>query len=77
MAQFPVLAYKLQVSTAPVPGVAVTFTPRIFIQIPDRPPFQLPVNSEAEFMAICALLQVPGRLMFEDGQGTLEKIGPS
>jgi hypothetical protein len=76
MAQFPVLAYKLQVSTAPLPGAAVTFTPRVFIQVPDRAPFQLPVNSEAEFMAICALLQVPGRLVFEDGQGTLEKIMP-
>jgi hypothetical protein len=80
MAQFPVIGYQLQVSTALVqqPGTpAVEMTPRVFIQFqPGGQLRQLPINSPAEFMAICALIQAPGRLIFDNVQETLEKIMP-
>ena len=83
MAQFPVLGYQLLVSTAPPQVQAAVpppeFVPRITITIqtaqgPRNIP--LPISSAAEFSAICALMQVQGRLVFEDVQETLEKIMP-
>jgi hypothetical protein len=83
MAQFAVLGYALQISTNPppeVPGVSPpAFVPRVTIVIqtlegPRNVP--LPIKSAAEFMAFCAMMQVPGRLLFEDVQGTLDKISP-
>lgn len=80
MAQFPVIGYQLQVSTAPVQqagGPTVDMIPRVFIQFQTggqlRP---LPINGAAEFMAICALIQAPGRLIFDNAQETLEKVMP-
>jgi hypothetical protein len=83
MAQFPVLAYQLQVSTAPPQqqqGVPPPeFIPRVTITVqtgqgPRNVP--LPIQSASEFMAICALMQVQGRLVFDDIQETLEKMMP-
>jgi hypothetical protein len=82
MAQFPVIGFQLQVSTAPQqqPGMpAVEFVPRVFItaQTAQGPrTLQLPIQSASEFMAICGLLQVQGRLVFDDIQATLEKVMP-
>jgi hypothetical protein len=80
MAQFQVIGYQLQVSTAPVqqPGApAAEMIPRVFIQFqPGGQLRQLPINNATEFMAICALIQAPGRLIFDNVQETLEKVTP-
>jgi len=80
MPQFPVIGYQLQISTAPVvtPGTpTVDMIPRVFIQFQTGGQFrQLPINSAEEFMAICALIQAPGRLIFDNVQETLEKLMP-
>jgi hypothetical protein len=83
MAQFTVLGYALQISTNPpaeVPGTPPPeFIPRvtIVIQTPEgHRSIPLPIKGAAEFMALCAMMQVPGRLLFEDVQGTLDKISP-
>src|SRR5262249_40151672 len=80
MAQFPVIGYQLQISTAPqtLPNApAVEFVPRVFLQFQTGPqPLQLPVKSAAEFMAICALIEAPGRLVYDNVQETLEKVMP-
>ena len=81
MAQFPVIGFQLQISTAPPVqppgGPAVDMIPRVFIQFQTGGQFrQLPVNSATEFMAICALIQAPGRLIFDTVQETLEKVMP-
>jgi hypothetical protein len=56
MAQFPVIAYALQVSTAPrqrQQGVPPPdMIPAVFIQIEGRQPFPLQIESGAEYMAI-------------------------
>jgi|KBSSwiStaDraftv2_1062776.scaffolds.fasta_scaffold1805615_2 hypothetical protein len=80
MPQFPVVGYALQVSTNPqqVPGApAVPFRAAVAIQFQPQGPFQpLVINGPDEFMAIAALLQTPGRLMFDPVGATLEKIEP-
>jgi hypothetical protein len=80
MPQFPVIGYQLQVSTAPptAPNApAIEFVPRVFIQFqPGAQYLQLPIRSTDEFMAICALIQSPGRLVFDTVQETLEKLMP-
>lgn len=35
-----------------------------------------PKLRSTEFMAICAIIRAPGRLMFDNQQGTFEKIMP-
>jgi len=80
MPQYPVIGYTLLVSTTPphqsnMP--AVPFRCGVSIQFQPNGPFQpLPINSPEEFMAVVALVQAPGRLMFEPQGGTLEKIQP-
>jgi hypothetical protein len=80
MAQFPVIGYQLQVSTVPPqqPGAPpIEFIPRVFIEFQTGgQALQLPIKSPTEFMAICALIQAPGRLVFDNTQETLEKIMP-
>jgi hypothetical protein len=80
MAQFPVVAYVLQVSTAPrqrQQGVAPPdMIPAVFIQIEGRQAFPLQVQNSAEYMAICALLQTPGRLVFDPDEQKLQKVMP-
>jgi hypothetical protein len=82
MAQFPVLGYILEISTAPrprQPGVpAPEMIPAVFIQLggANQQYFQLPVNSTDEFMAICALFQTPGRLVFDPDQQKVQKVAP-
>jgi hypothetical protein len=76
--QYPVTGYMLQVSTVPPAGpVATDFVPRVVITVQGgTQPISLPIKNTSEFMAICALLQAPGRLICESEQATLEKIGP-
>lgn len=50
--------------------------PSVFIQVERRPPFALPVESTAEFMALCALIQTPGRLVFDPDEAKLQKLMP-
>lgn len=81
MAQFAVISYQLQLSTSPLQQgvVPVEFVPRAFITIQTAQgnrTIQLPIHNAAEFMAICALIQSPGRLVFDDAQETLEKLQP-
>lgn len=80
MPQFPVIGYQLQISTAPVqqPGAPpVPMIPRVLLQFQTGAQLrQLPINDAQEFMAICALIQAPGRLVFDNVQETLEKIMP-
>ena len=80
MAQFPVTTYTLEVSTTPPPTPGVTdFIPRVLVLVQTangNQQVQLPLKSTAEFMAICALIQTPGKLIFESTQETLAKIGP-
>jgi hypothetical protein len=82
MAQFPVIGYQLQISTVPPQqqgAPPIEFIPRVFITVQSAggpQSVQLPVNNQAEFLAICALIQTPGRLVFESTQETLEKVMP-
>jgi hypothetical protein len=80
MPQFPVLSYALQVITTPVqqPGASpVPFRVAVAIQLQPNGPFSfLPVNAPDEFIAILALLQTPGKLMFDPVGSILEKLGP-
>ena len=82
MAQFPVSGYLLQLSTAPpaAPGAPpIDFVPRVLITIQGsngQQTRQLQINNPAEFVAVCALIQSPGRLVFDPAQETLEKVMP-
>jgi hypothetical protein len=80
MPQFPVVGYVLQLSTNPPsqPGVPPPpFRAGVAIQLQPNGPFQsLPINGADEFMAITALLQTTGRLLFDPVGMTLEKIEP-
>ena len=77
----PVIAYALQISThvppqpnAPPPPA---FIGGVSIQLQQNGPFvPLPINGPDEFMAVAALLQTPGRLLFEQNGATLQKIQP-
>lgn len=77
MPQFPVIGYMLQISTVPPAGPVVTeFIPRVSVTVQGGTPstIQLPIKSSAEFTAICALIQTPGRLVYVSEQATLEKV---
>lgn len=78
MPQYPVTGYLLQISTVPPAGnVEVEFIPRVLITVQgSQQALQLPIKSPAEFMAVCALIQTPGRLVYVSEQGTLEKVMP-
>ena len=55
------------------------FIPAVFISPQTaRGPQRIPlkVNSPAEFSALCALIQAPGRLVFDDHSETLPKAMP-
>ncbi len=80
MPQFPVVSYALEVSTAPRQRQAGVpppeMIPAVFVQVQGGQPFQLHVESTAEYMAICELIQTPGRLVFDPDQQKLQKIMP-
>jgi len=80
MPPIPVAEYAIQISTNPPqqPGTpAVPFKTGILIRLQAGGQFQaLPINGPDEFMAIVALIQTPGRLMFDPVGMTLEKVGP-
>jgi hypothetical protein len=80
MPQFPVVAYALQVSTNPIqpPGTPpLPFRVGVAVQLQPNGAFQpLPINTPDEFAAITALLQTPGKLVFDPVAATLEKLGP-
>jgi hypothetical protein len=80
MPQIPVLSYVVQVNTNPpqVPGAPPTpFRVGVAVQLQKNGPFQpLPINGPDEFMAVMAVLQVPGQLVFDPVGVTLEKVGP-
>jgi hypothetical protein len=79
MPQIQVVGYALQLSTNPPqqPGAAMPFRVGIAVQLQPGGPFQsLPINGPDEFMAAVALIQTPGRLMFDPVGSTLEKIEP-
>ena len=80
MAQFPVVGYALLVSTNPPPAPGappVEFKTGVSIQFVVNGPFQpLPIRSTEEFMAVVALIQTPGRLLYDPQAATLEKIQP-
>lgn len=80
MAQFPVVSYWLEMSTAPRQRQAGVpppeMRPAVYIQVPGTQLFALPIESKEEFLAVCALLQTPGRLVFEQDEQKLLKIMP-
>jgi hypothetical protein len=80
MPQLPVIGYALQVQTNPPqqPGApAAPFRVAVAVQLQPNGPFSfLPINGPDEFLAVTALLQTPGRLMFDPVGSTLEKIEP-
>jgi hypothetical protein len=81
MAQFPVVFYALEISTAPrqrQQGVAPPeMIPAVFIQVQGgQQPFRLQVESAAEFSAICAMLQTPGRTVFDPDEQKLQRLNP-
>ena len=77
--QFPVVKYHLLVGTAPQGAGAAEFLPGVSLDIQTNQGLQqvrLPINSPTEFMAVCALIQAPGTLFFDQQLFTLEKVGP-
>jgi hypothetical protein len=53
------------------------FIPRVLLQFQTGAQLlTLPINSPTEFMALCALIQAPGRLGYDTEQQTVEKIMP-
>ena len=76
MAQVPVVSYALQLSTNPqLPGEP--FRVGVAIQLQPNGPFTpLLINAPDEFNAVAALIQAPGRLMFDPVGSTLVKIQP-
>jgi hypothetical protein len=80
MPQVQVVGYALQLSTNPLqqPGAPpVPFRVGVAVQLQPSGPFiPLPINGPDEFTAVVALIQTPGRLMFDPVGSTLEKIEP-
>ena len=80
MPQFPVVGYALQISTNPPqqPGAPpLPFRVAVAIQLQANGPFQfLPINGPDEFAAVMALIQTPGRLLFDPVGAVLEKVEP-
>jgi hypothetical protein len=80
MPQIPVVGYALQLSTNPPQQVGappLPFRVGVALQLQPNGPFQaLPINGPDEFMAVVALLQTQGRLLFDPVGSTLEKIEP-
>ncbi len=80
MPQLLVAGYALQITTNPPwqPGTPpAPFPAGVAIQLQSGGPFQsLPINGPKEFMAVVALIQTPGRLMFDPAGMTIEKIDP-
>jgi hypothetical protein len=80
MPQFPVVGYALQISTNPPqqPGAPpLPFRVAVAIQLQASGPFQfLPINGPDEFAAVMALIQTPGRLLFDPVGAVLEKVEP-
>jgi hypothetical protein len=80
MPQIPVIGYALQVSTNSLQqpcAPPAAFRAGIAIQLQPGGPFQpQPIKEPDEFMAVVALIQTQGRLMFDPVATTLEKIEP-
>lgn len=80
MPQVQVVGYALQISTNPPqqPGAPpVPFRVGVAVQLQPGGPFMpLPINGPDEFTAVAALIQTPGRLMFDTTGSTLAKIQP-
>lgn len=80
MPQVQVAGYALQISTNPQqqPGAPpVPFRVGVAVQLQTGGPFvSLSINGPDEFAAVVALIQTPGRLMFDPVGSTLEKIEP-
>ncbi|HET7535284.1 MAG TPA: hypothetical protein VFJ90_02440 [Candidatus Didemnitutus sp.] len=76
----PVTGYMLQVSMAPLSLQGTPpppFVAKVFVQTAAGGIYwQMPINGPDEFTAVCALLQSPGRLLWENDQLTLQKIMP-
>jgi len=80
MPLIPVVGYALQVSTNPPqqPGAPpIPFRVGVALQLQPNGPFtSLLINDPDEFRAVVALIQTPGRLLFDPVGSTLEKIEP-
>lgn len=80
MPPLPVVGYVLQVQTNPPQQQGAPPLPfRVGVGVQVRPggPFSfLPINGPDEFMATLALIQTPGRLMFDPDGSTLDKVQP-
>ncbi len=80
MPQFPVIGYALQVQSnpPPMPGTPpLPFRTGVGVQLqPNGPYTWLLVNGPDEFAALVALIQTPGRLLFDPAGMTLEKVEP-
>lgn len=77
MAQLPVLSYQLQVNPVTPGRLPSPIVPRLFLEVEGLPHIvRLPLESHAAFASACALLQSPGRLVFETELRTLEKVFP-
>lgn len=80
MPLLPVVSYALQLSINPPqqPGAPpVPFRVGVAIQLQPNGPFNaLLINDPDEFRAVVALIQTPGRLLFDPVGSTLHKIQP-
>lgn len=80
MPQLIVTGYALQIGTRPLqqPGAPATpFRAGVALQFQSGGPFEaLPINGWDEFMAVAALIQTPGRLIYDSQRMTLEKVSP-
>lgn len=73
-----VTGYILGITTIAQSGPgSAPFLPRVAIQVqPNTPYTEMRISSVEEFVAIAALIQTPGRLLFDTQSLTLEKIQP-
>jgi hypothetical protein len=73
MPQIPVFGYAIGVSTNP----QVNPPARIGLQFePGGPLKEIPIANPSEFLALAAVIQAPGRLVFQTETSMLEKIQP-
>jgi hypothetical protein len=78
MALLNVTGYILGITTIAQPQAgSAPFLPRVSIQVqPNGPYTELRISNVEEFVAIAALIQTPGRLIFDSQSLTLEKVQP-
>jgi hypothetical protein len=70
----PVVSFKLQIVTDTTPAAPQRFRPLVEITPQNGRPFFLNVETPEEFMAIAAMLQVPGQLFIEAASGQERNI---